>query len=86
MIKNHIRLLSGIITLHVISSKSPRIRKPQNIIDPERCVHVRAHAHTCTSTCKPRTHTHERDENERDVAHIAEEVISPLVENVNTYT
>lgn len=57
MIKNHIRLLSGIITLHVISSKSPRIRKPQNIIDPERCVHVRMHTHTWTSTCKPRTHT-----------------------------
>lgn len=46
MIKNHIRLLSGIITLHVISSESPRIRKPQNIIDPERRVLVRAHEHT----------------------------------------
>lgn len=81
MIKNHIRLLSGIITLHVISSKSPRIRKPQNIIDPERCVHVRVHAHTLAN----HRHTHECNEKETDVARIAGEVISLLVENVNTY-
>lgn len=78
MIKNHIRLLSGIITLHVISSKSPRVGKPQNIIDPERGVHMRAQTHT---------HTHiqtidalKNNKKERDVVHIAEQVISPLAE------
>lgn len=84
MIKNHIRLLSGIITLHVISSESPRIRKLQNIIDPERSVPVRACVRTCAHTQTHmngnRRRTHICNVKERDVAHIAEEVISPLAE------